>query len=35
MENIENKSELGFPITTFREIKLLQGLSHVNILKIN
>jgi serine/threonine protein kinase len=26
---------LGFPITTLREIKLLQGLNHPNILNIN
>ena len=35
MEHIEDKNQLGFPITTLREIKLLQGLNHSNILSIN
>lgn len=34
MEHFEDKNELGFPITTIREIKILQGLSHPNILNI-
>lgn len=34
MEHFEDKNEMGFPITTIREIKILQGLSHPNILNI-
>lgn len=35
MEHIEDKSNIGFPITTFREIRLLQGIVHEHILTIN
>lgn len=31
----DNKYEEGFPITTLREIRLLQNLNHTNILNIN
>lgn len=34
MQHIEDKNEFGFPITTLRQIKLLQGLNHPNILNI-